>query len=478
MRTTLAVLDKRSEEAPKAALEMLQSSVSCENEYLGLATPNLLGFEKRPATLLNKSWQSKVAISSIFSKLSQDRIQILKFEDSALVLEGRIYSSKKGAPLEEKLSKKSEKEREKTIESMLRDTEGDFVVVLAERKKFLAARDPVGVQPLYYGETNNYAALGSNRKVLWKLGIRKIESFPPGHLAVVSQDGFRLKPIRTLTYKETKPIRMEDAARRLQKLLERSVELRVRDVKEVAVAFSGGLDSSIVAVLAKKSGVKVRLIHVSLDNQIETEEAKKAAEELALPLCVHIFQKNEVGKIAAQVANIIEDPDPVKMAIGIPIYWTAKKTAEANLRVLLAGQGADELFGGYQRYVSEYCLHGKQAAKHSMFIDARRLHENNLERDEKICISQNIELRLPFATYPIATFAASLPIDLLIEAKTDTLRKLILRKVAENLGLPKVIADKRKKAIQYATGVDNALRKIAKNKKLSTKEYVNRLYIN
>ncbi len=478
MGTTLAVLDKRSEEAPKAALEVVQSSVSGEKEYLGLATPNLLSFEKRPASLLNKSWQSKVAISSIFSELSQDRTQILKFEDSALVFEGRIYSLKKGTTLEEKLSKKSEKEREKAIESILRNTEGDFVVVLAERKRFLTARDPVGVQPLYFGENNNYAAIGSNRTVLWKLGIRKIESFPPGHLAVVSQDGFGLKPIKTLTYKETKPLRMEDAARRLQKLLERSVELRVRDVKEVAVAFSGGLDSSIIAVLAKKSSINVRLIHVSLDNQTETQEAKRAAEELALPLCVHIFQEIEVGKIAAQVAKIIEDPDPVKVAIGIPIYWTAQKTAEADLRVLLAGQGADELFGGYQRYVSEYCLHGEQSAKHAMFSDTRKLYENNLERDGKICISQNVELRLPFATYPIAMFAASLPIDLLIEARTNTLRKLVLRKVAENLGLPKVIADKRKKAIQYSTGVNSVLKKFAKNKKLSTKEYANLLFMN
>ena len=55
-------------------------------------------------------------------------------------------------------------------------------------------------------------------------------------------------------------------------------------------------------------------------------------------------------------------PDPVKASIGVPFYWVAEKAAEAGFKVMLAGQGADELFGGYQRYVTECCKDGGEAA--------------------------------------------------------------------------------------------------------------------
>ena len=64
-----------------------------------------------------------------------------------------------------------------------------------------------------------------------------------------------------------------------------------------------------------------------------------------------------------------------------------------------------------------------------------------------------------------------------IERKSDSLRKLVLRKMAENLGLPASIAEKPKKAVQYSTGINDALKKIAKRHKLTTKAYVNRLFL-
>jgi asparagine synthase (glutamine-hydrolysing) len=214
-----------------------------------------------------------------------------------------------------------------------------------------------------------------------------------------------------------------------------------------------------------------------LENRPETEEAKKAAEELNLPIQVYLFREADVEKVVSRVVELIEEADAVKVSIGVPFYWTAEKAAEAGFRVLLAGQGADELFGGYQRYVNDYLLHGKEKVRRAMFYDVVKLHESNIERDVKICGFHHVELRLPFASYQIAKFALNLPLELKIERSTDTLRKLVLRKVAVDMGLPSSIVEKPKKAVQYATGISDALKKLAKKQGRTVKDYVNVLFL-
>ena len=478
MKTVIAVLDKRDEDTTRTVARVLRSLRIEHCDGFGIATPSTFTMEKDAGALQNQDVNSPVSVGYSFSKiLPQDEPQHARLENAALVFEGRIYSPMRNASATEIVAKKLKQNRDKAVEALF-EVEGDFSFIIAEPKRILAGRDPIGVQPLYYGENRRVAALASNRKSLWKLGIEKTRSFPPGHLALVSHEGLRFKPVKTLVYSKPKPITMQEAAEMLQKLLERSVRRRVWGLKEIAVAFSGGLDSSIIAFLAKRCRVNVHLIHVSLKDRPETEEAKEAADELKLPMHVYLFEEEDVEKVISKVVELIEEPDPVKASIGIPFYWTAEKTAKTGFKMLLAGQGADELFGGYQRYINDYLLHGKEKVRRGMFNDAVKLHESNIERDVKICSFHNVELRLPFASYQLANFAINLPVELKIEKKADSLRKLVLRKVAENIGLPTSIVKKPKKAVQYATGANYALKKAAKKQKLTVKEYVNKLFLN
>jgi asparagine synthase (glutamine-hydrolysing) len=410
--------------------------------------------------------------------ISYDKQHCVRLGDAKVLFDGRIYSPTPSASGAETFAEKLQQaDRIKTSEVFLKEAEGDFSFIIAEPDRIVAGRDSIGVQPLYYGANRTMAALASNRRALWKLGIGEARSFPPGHLALVTREGFKFKPIKTLAYAQPKPVAMQEAAETLQKLLEKSVRMRVLGTREVAVAFSGGLDSSVVAFLAKKCQVDVRLTHVSLENQAETEAAKKAADVLNLPLQVYLFWEADVEKVIVRVVELIEEPDPVKTSIGVPFYWTAEKAAEAGCKVLLAGQGADELFGGYQRYVNEYLLHGEGAVRKTMFDDVVRVHESNLERDVKICRFHDVELRLPFASYQLAEFALALPTELKIERDAASLRKLVLRKAAENMGLPASIVEKPKKAVQYSTGINRALKRLAKQQGTTVAEYVNRLFL-
>jgi asparagine synthase (glutamine-hydrolysing) len=398
-------------------------------------------------------------------------------EDAKVLFDGRIYSPDPSVSGTQIFVKRLQRaNRIKASEAFLKEVDGDFSFIVAEPKRIIAGRDPIGVVPFYYGENSNITALASNRRALWKLGIDETKSFPPGHLASVSREGFKFKPVRTLTSSPAKMITMQEAAQTLLKLLEQSIGSRVWGTKEIAVAFSGGLDSSVVAFLASRLSVNVHLIHVSLENRSETEDAKKAAEELKLPLQVYLFREGDVERVVAKVVELIEEPDPVKASIGVPFYWTAEKAARAGFKVILAGQGADEFFGGYQRYVNEYLMEGKEKVRKTMFRDVVRLHESNIERDEKICGFHDVELRLPFASYQLAKFAVSLPLELKIVRKAGSLRKLVLREVAEKIGLPSFITMKPKRAVQYATGINGALKKLAKKEKATVNEYINKLF--
>jgi asparagine synthase (glutamine-hydrolysing) len=331
------------------------------------------------------------------------------------------------------------------------------------------------VQPLYYGENRSLAAYATNRKALWRLGIETPLSFPPGNLGFASKDGFQFKAVKTLSFTEPKALSLDEAASQLQTLLQESIRRRIHGLKEVAIAFSGGLDSSVVAFLASKLGVKVQLLHVSMENEAETEVAIEAADVLNLPLQVDLFKDSDVEKTLPKVVGLIEEADPVKAAIGVPFYWAAEKASEAGFKVMLAGQGADELFGGYQRYVTEYCQNGTEKVQKLMFNDVVCIHESNLERDLKITSFHDVELRVPFGSFDLAEFALSLPLECKMEQKTDTLRKLVLRKMAQNAGVPASIADKPKKAVQYSTGINDAVKRIAKRQDKTVSEYVNDL---
>jgi asparagine synthase (glutamine-hydrolysing) len=475
MGAVIAVIDKRGKNAKQTAVAMLKIFLGHKDiEVFGIASPKQVQIEKSAQALNGQNINSSVIIGHAFSEtIKTDKSQPIKLENATLVFEGRIYPTASKISASEIFAQKLyQKEAIKNLFA----SEGFFAFAIAERERIIAGRDSMGIHPFYYGENLKFAALASERKALWRIGIKDVKSFPPGHMALVDSQGFQFKPVKTLCHSGAKSTTMYVAAIRLQKLLQQSVSKRVSGLREITVAFSGGLDSSLIAFLAKNSGADVHLIHVSLKNKMETEHAKRVAEELKLPIHVYLYNDEDVEKILSSVLWLVEESDPVKASIGVPLYWVAEKTTRIGFKIMLAGQGADELFGGYKRYIDDYLRYGDEKTRQILLNDILKMYETNFERDFKICNFHNVELRLPFATYKIAKFAIDLPIELKIKLPDDGLRKLVLRRAAEDLGLPKFVVERPKKAIQYATGISNVLKKLARKNKLSTNEYMQRIF--
>jgi len=111
-----------------------------------------------------------------------------------------------------------------------------------------------------------------------------------------------------------------------------------------------------------------------------------------------------------------------------------------------------------------------------MFQDVANIHLSNLERDMKTTGFHDVELRMPFAAFDVAEFAVGLPIECKMEQKSDTLRKLVLRKASADAGVPAFMSDKPKKAVQYSTGINEAVKRVAKKHGKTVNDYLTELF--
>lgn len=476
MGAMATALDRKGENAVPKVVAMLEELAHRGADAHGVATPNSVRMARSIEELSVGNINSSVALGHNLSQVVlRDRPQPVLGDDFALVFEGRLFPSPNVSEVNY-VAKRLRDDPQKKARGIIEELDGSYTFAIAQAKNVIVGRDSLGANPLYYGANRTTFAVASEQKALWALGIKNVKSFPPGNLAVISAQGFAFQPIKTVVQPPIESMKMETAAKRLQELLLESVRERVSDVEGLAVAFSGGLDSSVIAALAKTCEADAHLVSVGLRDQPEIRHVKAAAEALKLPLHIQTYTIDDVEHVLAKVLWLIEEPDSVKVSIAIPFYWAAEVASKLGCRVLLAGQGGDELFGGYQRYLRVYTRSGATAVWEAMHHDVALSYEMNLQRDNQTCSFHRVELRLPFLDREVVRFSLSLPVSLKIESTEDRLRKRVLRRAAQKLGVPFFIANKPKRAIQYATGVDKALRRLARRESLSLQEYVKRVF--
>jgi len=471
-----AAVNKRGENAVPSVVSMLRQLAHRCSDVYGVATPTSVAIAHSIDKLQAEGMSSSVAVGHDLLRADwRDRPQPILGEGYAFVFEGRLFPPPSKCDVEEAMGR-IRSNLWKDSAKLIEEFDGSYAFTIASPDRLIVGRDTVGTNPLYYGESERLFAVASERKALWNLEVEEAKSFPPGNLASINRQGVNLQPVKTVTQPPKESISMEEAAERLQTLLLESTKERVADFERVAVAFSGGLDSSLLAWLAKTCDANVHLISVGLESQPELEHAKKTAATLDMPLSVQTYTVNDIENALPKVLWLIEEPNSLKVSIAIPLFWAAEVASKLGCRVLLAGQGADELFGGYRRYLSTYARFNAEALEKEMYRDVALSYETNFQRDNPVCAFHEVELRLPFTDREVVRLALSLPIELKIESVYDNLRKRVLRRVAQNLGLPSLIVNREKKAVQYATGVDKALKRLARRESLTPNEYIRQVF--
>jgi asparagine synthase (glutamine-hydrolysing) len=479
MGALVAAVNKAGENVVPTVVSMLRELKHRGNDGHGIATSASVITASSIEELNPKDCSSSVALGHNLSCiLPRDQPQPVQGDGFTVVFEGRTFPSPNPPYLPEvnEIVEMLGSNPLRNAGSIIEKLEGSYVFAFADSNKVIVGRDLFGATPLYYGENDTMCAVASERKALWKTGIEDVRSFPPGQIAVMDNHGFSFHPVKVLRMPPKETVDMETAARALQLLLLESTRKRVSDLEAVAVAFSGGVDSSVVAVLAENVGLDVQLVSVGLKGQREVLFAEEAAEALDLPLHIQTYTVGELEQTLAEVLWLIEEPNPINACIAVPFYWLAETASKLGYPVLFAGQGADELFGGYQRYLTEYSQSGAEAVEQKMFRDIENAYRANFQRDNQVCSYRGVELRLPFIDLDVVDFALRLPLRLKINSVEDKLRKRVLRRAARNLEIPSFMADKRKKAVQYTTGVTKALQRLAKAENLTLREYIKKAF--
>ena len=340
----------------------------------------------------------------------------------------------------------------KATQAAIRLIDGDYAFAIWDGQNLAISRDQLGVKPLFYGENGEIKGFASTRQALKEIGITDINTLKPEHILYNWQDVAPTQPIYEKVF--------DGDVSKIDKMLRLSLIKRVDGLYEVGVIFSGGIDSSYLALLLKEisenTPLKIKLYAVGVEGSKDVEAAIYASKFLNLDLEICEVTEDMVREALPDVIGAIGDDNLMKVGVGLTTYFATKMVARDGIKVAISGQGADELFGGYKRYLQSF-IDG--TLNYELRDDISNMYHVNLERDDACSMLNGVELRLPFLDKTLVELVLNIPDNKKIVSMHDDMRKSILRKLAFEEGLDYEIAYRPKKAAQYGTGIDKILRK-------------------
>ncbi len=331
-----------------------------------------------------------------------------------------------------------------------------FSIAIIDNDKVIIGRDHIGIKKIWTAYDGNNWHFGNSTHVPYYL--RNIEYLPPATFGILTKSGISTMKYYVPDITEIETYDEKSLVNALTNLLTEAVKQRVLN-KKIAVSFSGGLDSTLIAYLAKQYADDVTLVNTTFGDMKDRTNAITAAEKIGLEVNFVNLEKEELYEIVPRIIGICGQISKMSIEIAIPFFATARYLKDKSRHILM-GQGADELFGGYKKYQDAVLQNNLEKANKLMLEDLRKLQDTDLSRDDNVMHAHGLNLILPYLDKKIVNFAVNVPIDFKIN---EIERKIILRHTAINIDFPIEIAIRSKLATQYGSGSHKALNYIIKH---------------
>ena len=388
--------------------------------------------------------------------LDESGMQPFSLDGNYLVCNGEIYGFRKiKKELESEYTFKSESDCEILLPmyekyglSMVEKLDAEFALIIYDKKtgKLIAARDPIGIRPLFY-------AVGKDGEMMFAseaknlIGLAdKIMPFPPGHYYA---DG-KFVCYNDIAKRET-PVSddIDTVCRKIHDKLVAGIEKRLDSDAPLGFLLSGGLDSSLVcSVSSKLMKKKIRTFAIGMsEDAIDLKYAKEVADYIGSDHTEIIIDKDKVISSLEEVVSILGTYDITTIRASMGMYLICRAIHETtDVRVLLTGEISDEIFGyKYTDFAPDAEAFQREAEKR-----LSELYMYDVLRADR-CISANsMEARVPFGDLDFVKYVMSIPASM--KMNTYGKGKYLLRRAFEGDYLPENILWREKAAFSDAVG--------------------------
>jgi asparagine synthase (glutamine-hydrolysing) len=322
--------------------------------------------------------------------------------------------------------------------------DGMFAFVLFDRRKraFLAARDHIGIKPLYHAVQDGAHYFASEQKSILGLAA-DIQVVAPGTYLWLDT---------TVRYfdidaRASAPLSDAEAVVTYRRLFDDAVRKQVQTDLPVAVMFSGGIDSAAVLHVARRYHPAVTAITVGFEDAADIRTARRYCAEFGVPhVVVGLDRSALIDSLPAVVrgSELFEAIDVADVCFGNFAYRHAK---QHGFKVALCGEGSDEVLAGYDLFRT--CEDPLELLRYRV----GNLHRTDLQRVDRSSMLNSIETRVPFMDRPLLEFSYALPMHMKLR---DGVEKWVLRQAFKG-DLPPYIADRPKMRLPDGSGLKNLL---------------------
>lgn len=331
--------------------------------------------------------------------------------------------------------------------------DGDWSFVIVDGDDYMAARDPLGVKPLYYGLDERGRIYFSSEMKPIADQCKTFSTFPPGHY-YTPQKGF-------VKYYQPEYEEYENADQELDYALIRegfteAVRKRLKSEVPGGVLLSGGLDSSLIAAIATRvlaeNGKKLQSFSIGLNAESpDNKAARIAAEFLGTEHHEIHFSVEEGIQLLEKIIYQIETYDLISVRASIPMFFLSKAIVDKGIKVILSGEGADEIFGGHLYFRN---APSAEEFQKETIERVQKLFTADLLRADKSTMANGVETRVPFLDKNFLDSTMRIKTEEKQPKTYDGVEKYILRKAfdtPEDPYLPEAILWRQKE--QFSDGV-------------------------